>query len=560
MQGKGIREKARVIVDHLVLKKSLRDIAYQKMDSDNKAAADMIPQILNDPERSFSTWEEVRAAERALSFQSFTGVDFVTPEERITLLKKIQMSESVVANAIDSNETVQEATMLFSLLRAKTPTYSYTQEQSNQENTLIQSILESHLPRFAERLETTIISAEKTYQGKLNNSNLVPNNLASFLVNEYEKGLKQQTKQRCADALGLYAITVNSRPALGQDSMHQRWIYEAVIANGSPESKAKLKESILDVINNKDHAPQKIIENIANWLMDNPPLKNKIFLDFKNDIVQTYLKSKGLDPVSFVSHWNYDIVKNLEVKKTQNDAFAQNMETQDRLQIVSADNLTNLIRIEASRPGAVRYLNNNFGIVFFGRYETKTLIRQYDQRDEKAEWGIYVNAYPDHNFSAYSDGPMLEKMAGNLGNSKLRIMEVGSKRDLLHLINQGRHKYGKLKFGIISGHGTTDSIQLSYDDTDSLTSNDVSRKGFESISLAFTDDAIIMLNSCDTGKWFGIASQASGILRRVVYGPRVSTSIIDFKYKKVGGKNEISPIYDGAKGARYNKGRGSIFS
>ena len=129
-------------------------------------------------------------------------------------------------------------------------------------------------------------------------------------------------------------------------------------------------------------------------------------------------------------------------------------------------NLGYLHELENERPGSARYLTDNFGIVCFSRYPIETLIKQYDERDEKNKpFGVYVTARMDHNGSMYDfnkrDKINILSSKTELNGFGLKIIEVNNTVDAAKkIINLTNTLNRKVSFLFINAHGSPNSLAL----------------------------------------------------------------------------------------------------
>lgn len=557
IKDKKIPGKVRSIVEHKVMGRSLKEIAYDKLEDFNKKAADSIPSLLANPNQGFSSYDEINGAERALALESFTKVEFVNPQERIVLLKKIRQSAPLIRKLIQEDP---EPKVLHTLrfLFAKPVGRNFTANQSAAEVSLIRSIHGSVVPTVVDRL----VAACDTFDN-LDDSqkfSVVASDSRDFFAHYLDdvtsnERIDKSLFRAVAKGLGRYVESVHNYPSDNRNEMRYRRSLETAIVYGDSTERSRYKDGLLSVLKAKDISTTS--EILCDWLLDNPLKKPKEVLNFKKEVFLRYADSLGIDGRILLANWTYyDKLKRgnwLQENRGQADLY----DTTDSLQVVSAENIRSILKLEAMRPGATKVLFDEFGIVFFGRYDPVMLADQYDTRnDTGGEWGVYVGAYPDHNDAHYQYTDLLNKMRLDLGGIKLRIYETGSKVDLLHKINEGRKKYGPLSFFMLTGHGQHDAIQLSYTTNQWLYKRDFERTGSKALRLAFRDDAIAILNSCDTGRWKGIGQTASGALEIKLYAPGRPTHVekieVDTSRKKGG---PLIPEYSKKVGRKFEKGK-----
>lgn len=226
------------------------------------------------------------------------------------------------------------------------------------------------------------------------------------------------------------------------------------------------------------------------------------------------------------------------------------------------DNLDQVFELEHSIPGITKWLRANFGIQHLGRYPSRLLEAQYRERDDTDRpYGLIVYPYADDNTAFHNDMWLfinLKEQLDNLYNSKsikynLRILEAGNIGEMAKRLIRIRRKYGPAAFGIIGGHGDSDSIKFGkgWRPGDILTSDQLrTSKGIQrGIASFFQQDAPIILISCSTGKRNGIAQVLSKFGVSVT-GPDQSTNA---------GKLEIDYREGLVISVRYAEGKARLY-
>lgn len=219
-------------------------------------------------------------------------------------------------------------------------------------------------------------------------------------------------------------------------------------------------------------------------------------------------------------------------------------------------NLQTMLNIEKSRPGICQALAVNFGIADFARYPEEILVKQFDDLDQADKpYGVVMFARADSNGVFYLKNDILTKLNQDISPThNLKVVEIGNKKELVHMLNQLRKKYGKAAFAIIGGHGNPSGIQLGSGEWDHISIEDVMMKGTDAISLAFEADPTIILFSCSTGQREGIGQKISGIGATVI-APEVDTTAQEIKVSRRKGKLEFKVKYNNKKSsAQYYMG------
>lgn len=221
-------------------------------------------------------------------------------------------------------------------------------------------------------------------------------------------------------------------------------------------------------------------------------------------------------------------------------------------------NMEKLIDMEEKRPGISKVLMSEFGLYDFGRYPDELLIAQYDERDKKdsVPYGVLLYSYSDHNGAFYQNAEVLKNLFDQIHpNFRVRIFEVTNLLDLVRAINNSRHRYGKISFAMIAGHGQEDLVHLGGSilgkERGNLTKNTVHGKASLALKNAFVDKPAIILNSCTTGAIGGIG-QALSELGGTIIAPSMPTSIDEIKA-------QILPEKKISFDVKYNEGSSNRF-
>jgi len=255
--------------------------------------------------------------------------------------------------------------------------------------------------------------------------------------------------------------------------------------------------------------------------------KNIIMNSLLNDIDHSEVVGK-------IMNSKYPKVRELATPILKADLEKYQLDSEDLLagwaasdnhhEIPIGNNLNTIIEIEKLRPGIAKTIGSEFGIRDFGRYPSQLLVAQYDEINNMVKpYGIILYPYTDHNGAFYGDLITFLNLYDQISNThNLRIVECKSKQQAISVLNRLRKRYGKSDFAIIGGHGTANSIDLG---EDSISLEDILRKGFEAASLIFNDSPTIILSSCSTGATQGIGQEISGKLNCTIIAPDKPTSI-----------------------------------
>ncbi len=225
------------------------------------------------------------------------------------------------------------------------------------------------------------------------------------------------------------------------------------------------------------------------------------------------------------------------------------------------DNLRTVLDIERERPGICQVLRNEFGIRNFFRYPPEVLIAQYDNRNNDTKKGVIVAALADYNGAlsqesskkAISD--LFEQLTDreSLGEEYgVLVYEIGDTRELIRAIANGRRrsKNKKLSFGILMGHGSETTVELSSflrtkpNRETILSQTAIQAPIGNAVAESFEKEASILFDSCSTGN--GIVQEASKLGLRVS-GPLRNTSLLSFSASKLEGRLDIEGNWESDK-------------
>lgn len=212
------------------------------------------------------------------------------------------------------------------------------------------------------------------------------------------------------------------------------------------------------------------------------------------------------------------------------------------------DVVKRLQELEKIHPGCASVLQKDFNIDNFNRYPTKLLVDQYENIDSQKPYGIIINPKADYNAAfavenasirlSNGDSKVLTRLHEDLSKEGilLRICEINGRFDLARTLIKLNKRYGKdqkIKFVIIGGHGTAESISFGgKEEYQKLSIGDLSGEGGRRIEDFLDSEATVVLNSCSTGKRGGIGQRISKVFDRRVIAPEDPASInqIEVKY------------------------------
>lgn len=177
---------------------------------------------------------------------------------------------------------------------------------------------------------------------------------------------------------------------------------------------------------------------------------------------------------------------------------------------VFENNLKMLKKMEALRPGIAKTLYEEFGVLNYSRYPMDMLIDQYDHcNDTESNYGLLLFGTADYNgaFLCSTDSIKSLYQDAKKTGMQLRICEADTKIGLAKSLVKLRRRYAKkISFAVVGGHGSHDSIQLGGPmEEQHIYSRDLEGDGVLALHDFFEDGATIILASCDTGMYGGIA-------------------------------------------------------
>jgi hypothetical protein len=262
-------------------------------------------------------------------------------------------------------------------------------------------------------------------------------------------------------------------------------------------------------------------------------------VDHVEQIVGPYLKSLGLDEERVLQAWRnaHKQVGGYQYDKHPFEA---------------------LCALEDKEPGAVKVLNEEFGINNFNRYPIELLIKQYQERSINTKpSGIVIHAETDWNGAFLENEKHFRKLGLELADYSIRFYEVKSIPSLVHTLNRNRHRYGPAEFLILGGHGSEAGIELGRGSAGQVYQADTQLKGASALELAFVKNPTVILISCSTGKLGGIGQSISELGQ---HGATVIAPSIDGNLKKIdvvvdeNGKPNFSVEYYGGSRMIYTAG------
>jgi hypothetical protein len=192
-----------------------------------------------------------------------------------------------------------------------------------------------------------------------------------------------------------------------------------------------------------------------------------------------------------------------------------------------AENFRAIAHLESVRPGATKYLSEQFGIRHFNRYPTELLATQFDAKSTAWKpYGIVISAVDDHNGALRSATGMprlgtIGKLYAEVKNSHdMFVAEAATGTEFESHLKQfdslNRDRY-KLDFAVIDTHGRPES--LTFGRIPHLGSLAIRQK-LSDVKELFSARASVLLTGCSSGQINGIAQSLSRQFRTTVIAPQ----------------------------------------
>jgi hypothetical protein len=132
-------------------------------------------------------------------------------------------------------------------------------------------------------------------------------------------------------------------------------------------------------------------------------------------------------------------------------------------EIVRTRGLTAL-DLEQRNPGIISYLYKQCGLTDFVRYPAELLERQYAERENlDCEWGLAMYARSDWNLALAQQQDALRELAQSTPEIVTRFVECRNGLDVARRFVSMTEQYGDFEYGVLSAHGSEESISLGVD-------------------------------------------------------------------------------------------------
>lgn len=183
--------------------------------------------------------------------------------------------------------------------------------------------------------------------------------------------------------------------------------------------------------------------------------------------------------------------------------------------LMNNENFGFVCSLEKARPGIVKFLAQEYGILTFSRYPIDLLIEQFDTREEKGvPYGVMVVAKHDENGIIYDQRDEFRHAyeQAKASGTRLKIYEAEKADDIIDDVEKAFARHGQLSYMFVLAHGGDNMFALSLAD-DGVTSE--SLRKLASMRHAFTDTAMIAFLSCTLGVSGGFAQELSSIIPNI---------------------------------------------
>lgn len=287
--------------------------------------------------------------------------------------------------------------------------------------------------------------------------------------------------------------------------------------------------------------------------------------------VRRWLKEKAVSADIFFHRWSDGIGEPL-TKAVDYDVWSEERRA-ERVNPIACyvRNVCDCMRLEACRTGCLRELSVLFNVYNVGRYVPKTLVAQYDERENiHKPYVLVVFPRDDHNGAFYCNAAILENLRQQLDNEGylLRIIEGGGDDILKTLARLRRDERYPLPAGLILGaHGKPSSMYFSQHHPLSLKT--IERKtergwevrmgmeeGMEKLFRKKVKKCPVVLLSCSTGQPEGIAHVLSRYTEGSVSGPQIPTNVASIRAQfEEGTLVALTPFYQEGKPGIFEAGR-----
>lgn len=184
-----------------------------------------------------------------------------------------------------------------------------------------------------------------------------------------------------------------------------------------------------------------------------------------------YIASFGLDPYKLTEIWKESFSyawSNKSSKLGLNPFEQERFSRSGDFAPILTRNLNTMMRLRQYHPDSVGVLYNQFGIKDYGRYDSETLIAQYEHRDDiTSPYVVNISSQSDWNGSLYVDSKDQDTIRKALARQGilLRIIEAPDLVKVykkLYFFNKKYNTDGnnKIRGAILNGHGNSDVFQL----------------------------------------------------------------------------------------------------
>jgi hypothetical protein len=212
-------------------------------------------------------------------------------------------------------------------------------------------------------------------------------------------------------------------------------------------------------------------------------------------------------------------------------------------------NLRCIAKLESVRPGAVKYLSEQFGIRHFSRYPTEMMAAQFDSRGiVDGPYGIVVNAAYDHN-GAFSDsvkpeyslpGELFIKAAPTHRTLAAEADSAQEFEDRIKYFDSMNSDRYLIDFAMVEAHANAECLAFG---TESVLGILAVHEELRSLRGVFSDRACFTLVGCKSGRRNGIGQSISRKLDTVVIAPMEDSGAKELRFKSGTKHIMIVPLY-----------------
>ena len=249
----------------------------------------------------------------------------------------------------------------------------------------------------------------------------------------------------------------------------------------------------------------------------------------KHTTPENLITSYGLNPEIVIQAWSLGS----SISNTTND---------NKYEFPSVKNvhLEMMKNMEYERPGICKVLYVEFGILNYSRCPIKQWIDQYDQRNDYShDYGLALFAREDHNGVFIASNDKYEEFKDTLDKANevnknkvlFRVIEAATNKELKRkMFHLRTHYQPDISWCIINAHGWAEGFSLSRDKDGYVQTSKINTLHGKLFLSFFKPEAKIILASCSTGTYEGLAHEISTHSQHEVLAADSPTSVSSLKY------------------------------